>query len=253
MFDELARGAGETLRGAGYLMRNPRLWPWVIAPAVVAGIILVIALGWILSMLSAPIAAVAAFLPGEWLDRVFEIIAKIAVAVLGLSVFVSVASLIAGPFNEMLSEQIEARLTGEPSPGFNPLRFVVDVIVGIWHALRRVARYLLVMGLLLLVSAIIPVVGSILATVGSAYLTAQFAAYDAHDAVFARKRWRYRDKVEYLTKRRWRSLGFGGPIALLLLVPGANVVALAIGATAATLTVVDGDRAARGASRHTPR
>ncbi|MGE0872107.1 MAG: EI24 domain-containing protein [Kofleriaceae bacterium] len=252
MFGEVARGAGDTLRGAAYLARNPRLWPWVIAPAVVALVLLVIVAGWLLSVASAPIAAVSAWLPGEWLDNVLRIIATIIVAVLGVSVFVSVASLIAGPFNEMLSERVEARVTGAPSPPFSVLGFVVDLVVGITHAARRIVRYLILLALLLVV-ALVPAIGPVLATVGSAYVTAQFAAYDAHDAVFARKRWRYRDKVEYLRVRRWRSLGFGGPIALLLLVPGANVVALAIGATAATLTVIDEDRAARGASRRSPR
>lgn len=245
MFGELARGVRDGLRGARYLGRHPRLWIWVAAPAVIAVVILVFTITWILGLASAPIAATAAFMPGEWFETVLEMFATIVLAIASLTIFASVAAVIASPFNEILSESVEERETGVPGPRFNPLRFVWDLLVGMVHALRRVAVYLLAMLGLLLVGLVIPVVGTIVAMVGSAYATARFASYDSYDAVWSRRHWRYRDKTRYLRDHSARTLGLGAVVGVVLIVPGVNIIGLAIGATAATLRMIDAERVQR--------
>lgn len=235
MLGELLGGVYDGVRGIAYLATHPRLWTYVLAPALVAVVILVVALGAILGALSGPIAAVAAFLPGGWADNVLELLAGIVLAVLSLTIFVSLAALIAAPFNEMLSESIEECETGIPAPRFRIGRFLIDVVVGIAHAARRVVVYLVVMLGLLVLGFAVPVVGTAAAAVLGFIATARFASYDAFDAVWARRRLRYRAKIEYLREQRWRTLGLGAVIAALLVVPGLNVVGLSIGATAATL------------------
>jgi CysZ protein len=103
--------------------------------------------------------------------------------------------------------------------------------------------YLLLVLALLIVSAVIPVIGAIVAAALGAYVTASFAAYDAYDAIWARRRWRYADKVAYVKQRRWRAIGLGGVVAALMLVPGLNLVALSMGAAGATLAFLDDERA----------
>jgi uncharacterized protein involved in cysteine biosynthesis len=66
-------------------------------------------------------------------------------------------------------------------------------------------------------------------------MTARFAAYDAYDAVWARKGWSYRAKMAFLGRQRARTTGLGAAVALLLIVPVVNLVALSIGAAGATL------------------
>jgi len=102
--------------------------------------------------------------------------------------------------------------------------------------------YLVVMGGLLVLGVVVPVIGTIVATGGGALATARFASYDAYDAIWSRRHWRYRAKIEYLRMNRWRTLGLGAVIALLLVVPGLNLIALSIGATAATLRIVELER-----------
>ena len=247
MFGELARGVGDAFRGAGYLAGRPRLWIWVILPTVLAAILLALTVGWVLSLLSAPIAATSAWMPGEWADNVARVVVTIILTIASLSVLVSLSAVIAGPFNEMLSETIEEIETGVAGPPFRVLRLLVDIVVGMFHALRRVIRYLLTMLVLLLVSVVIPVVGTLVAAIGGAYVTAQFAAYDAHDAVFARRRFRYRAKMAYLRERRWRCLGLGAAVGLVLIVPVGNIIGLAIGAAGATLKIVDEGKAVAAA------
>lgn len=244
MVGDLVRGVYDGLRGAAYLAKSPRLWVWVIAPLVVAAVILVAVIGVTLSVLSAPITAVAAALPGTWADNVLQLLAGVVLFIASVSIFISVAALIAAPFNEMLSEAIEERVTGVPAPKFRFFRFLWDLLVGIAHAARRVFVYLVVMGMLLVVGIAVPVIGTLVATVLGAIATARFASYDAFDAVWARRRRTYRHKVEYLRAHRWRTLGMGGVVAVPLVVPGLNVIGLAIGATAATLRVIEQDRSA---------
>lgn len=244
MLGDLLRGVFDALRGAAYLVTHPRTWKFVIAPAIVAVILLVVAIGSVLGLLSGPIAALAAYLPGSWGDNVLRLLAGVALAMLSLVIFVSVASMVAGPFNEMLSESIEERETGVASPPFKLGPFLRDLVVGIVHAARRVAVYLVVMIVLLIVGIAVPVVGSLIAMILGAIATARFASYDAYDVVWSRHRLSYRDKISYMRNDRWRTLGLGAATSVLLIVPGLNVVGLAIGATGATLRRVADLRAA---------
>jgi CysZ protein len=225
----------DAMRGAVYLATHPRLGKFVIAPAIVAAILLVLAIGSALGLLGGPIATLAAFLPGSWADNVLRLLAGVILTVASAAIFVSVAALIAGPFNEMLSEAIEERETGVASPPFRLLAFLRDLVVGIVHAARRVAVYLVVMIVLLVIGVAVPVVGSVIAMVLGAIATARFASYDAYDAVWSRHRLRYREKIQYMRDDRWRTLGLGAITAVVLVVPGLNVIGLAIGATGATL------------------
>ena len=110
------------------------------------------------------------------------------------------------------------------------------------HAARRVFVYLVVMGVLLIVGVAVPGIGTVIAAVLGFIATARFASYDAFDAIWSRRRYRYRQKTGYLRDNRWRTLGLGAVCAVPLVVPGLNVIALAIGATAATLRVVEQER-----------
>jgi CysZ protein len=247
---EFLGGAYDGLRGALYLVVRPRLWIYVLLPAVVAAVILIVAVGSVLGMLSGPIAALSALLPGSWADNVITLLAGVALTILSFTLLISIAAIVAGPFNEMLSESIEEKETGAAPPPFKLLTFLRDAAVGLWHAIRRVVVYLVVMIALLVLGVAIPVVGSIVAAVLGAIATARFASYDAYDAIWSRRRLRYREKVAYMREHRWRTLGLGAIVSVLLIVPGLNVVGLAIGATGATLrslAVTRSERAARPA------
>jgi CysZ protein len=239
---ELVKGAYDGLRGAGYLARHPRLWVWVILPAIVAAMILIALVTAVTAALSPWIAAIAAYLPGSFADNVLAVLVWIVALIASFAIFVSVAALIAAPFNEELSESIEERETGVPGPKLRLWRFLIDLVIGLLHAARRVFIYLVTMGALLVLGLVVPVVGTAVAAVLGGIATARFASYDAFDAIWARRRYRYKQKTAYLRDNRWRTLGMGAVVAVLLLVPGLNVVGLAIGATAATLRVIDQER-----------
>ena len=211
---------------------------WVILPAILIGLVLVFTIGAILAVASPWIAAITSFIPGQWAERLIEIVAAIILAIASLSIVLSLAALIAGPFNEMLSEAIEERITGVPGAKFKLGHFLYDALIGAIHALRRITVYLFLMALLLLTGLIVPVIGTALAAIGGAILTARFASYDAYDAVYARRRMRYKAKMAALNANLSRSMGLGAVVSALLLVPGLNLLALSIGAAGATLASI---------------
>jgi CysZ protein len=211
---------------------------WVILPAILIGLVLFFTIAALLAVVSPWIAAITSFVPGQWAERLVEVVAAIVLGIASLSIVLSLAALIAGPFNEMLSEAIEERITGVPGAKFKLGHFLYDALIGAIHALRRITVYLFLMGLLLLTGLIVPVIGTALAAIGGAILTARFASYDAYDAVYARRRMRYKDKMAALNANLSRSMGLGAVVSALLLVPGLNLLALSIGAAGATLASI---------------
>lgn len=237
---EVSRGLGDVGKALDFLKSRPRLWKWLVMPALVTLLVLAgIVIG--VAALTDPLVTwVAAHVP-SWLETIVSWILRIVViAGVGMAamvVFVGVAGLIAGPFNEMLSEAVEEELLGKKGPPFAFGAFVKEALVGIAHALRRLATSLVWL-VLLFALGFVPVIGTIAAFVIGLYLAASGCAYDCYDAVLARRAMSYRDKQAFLAAHRQRSLGIGGAVAGMLLVPGLNLIALGVGATAATLALL---------------
>jgi CysZ protein len=234
---DLTRGMRDVGRGFGFLNQHPRLWGWIIAPAGVS-LLLLVALGIAIArVLSSVVASVAGWLP-SWLEGVaswgLSVLVIVALGAAAMFLFVTLAGLIAGPFCELLSEQVEAELTGHAAPPFSIVQFAADAVTGIAHALRRLLSAAIGAACLFLLS-MIPVAGTIAAVVIGGWFAARATAYDSYDAVLARRGLTYRDKLAFLDTHRSRTIGLGATVAALLLVPGVNLVALGIGAVGATL------------------
>lgn len=237
----LATGARDVARGFAFLKQHPRLWKYVVAPALVTLLLLVAIVAAALHAADSLVTWLAGHLPsflvdiGTWL---LWLVVLAALVVGALLVFVSVAGMVAGPFNELLSERVEQELTGTPAPRFSLAAFARGAAVGIAHSLRRLAVALITAGLVFALG-FIPVVGTIAALVIGFWLAARSTAYDCYDAVLARRELPYRDKLAYLRSHRSRTLGLGATVAAMLLVPGLNLLALGIGAIGATLAAHD--------------
>jgi CysZ protein len=241
---QLLRGAGDVGRGFRFLGANRRLWWWVVAPALVS-LVVIVAIIWTVLAVAAPLVA---FLSG-WAPDAFEsllggvlrLAITAALAVIGFLVYVSLTGLFAGPFCELLSEAVEERVTGRPSPPFSLFALVRGMATGVVHAARRLLVYLFSLLLVFVLGTFVPVIGHAIGAALGGYFAATTAAYDCYDAVFGRRLWRYRQKQEFLRRHRGRTLGLGAAVAGLLLVPFLNLVALGAGSTGATLAALDLD------------
>jgi len=238
---ELTKGLHDLGRGFDFVKRHPSLWKWIIAPSIVTLLLLVGAVMGIASLTEPLVTWVTSHLP-SFLESVAGVILTIIV-VIGLSlaallIFVSVAGMIAGPFNELLSEAVEERLTGKAAAPFSLAAFLRGAVLGLLHGLRRIVVALFGV-VLLFVLGLVPVIGQIAAFVVGLWLAGRSAAYDAFDAVLSRRELAYADKLAYLERHRSRTLGLGLAIAGMLLVPVVNVVVIGLGAVGATLAAHD--------------
>ncbi len=244
---QLVNGMQDVLRGLGALRAHAGLWKWVLAPAAVTLVLFVLLIAGVRHLIDPVVGWLASYLP-SWLagsiaSSVLTTMVVVALSIGALFVFVAVAGMIAGPFNELLSEELEARLTGRPGAPFAFGAFVRGFLAGIAHGLRRLMVSLL--GLVLVFAlGLVPVIGTIVALILGGWIAARGAAYDSYDAVLARRMLSYRAKLAYLADHRGRSLGLGAAVAGMLLVPGVNLVALGLGAAGATIAALELEAAA---------
>jgi CysZ protein len=242
---ELVKGVGDLARGFRFLSANPRLWGWVIAPAIITLLVIAAVIWGVLSVTDPAVTWVAERLPSwlqGWVGGLLRALVIVGLSVGGFLVFVTLAGLVAGPFCELLSEAVEERVTGVAGPGFSLSALVRGLVVGAIHAMRRLFLYLFTIALVFVLGSVIPLVGPALALALGAYFTATSAAYDCFDAVLGRRLWPYRDKIRFLRAHRARTFGLGAGVAGLLLVPVVNLAALGVGAVGATLAVLDLER-----------
>jgi len=232
-----AHGANDVMRGYRFLMANPRLWGWVIAPALVTLVLLVAAIFGVLSVAGPLVDWVTGWMPDAvqgWISGLVWVLVVVALGFGAILIFAQVAGVVAGPFNELLSEAVEARLTGVAAARFAPGSFARDAMLGVLHGLRRLVVFVLgALGLFAI--ALVPVVGTLVAAAIGFWLAARGAAYDCYDAVLARRGLSYEVKLAYLARHRRRTFSLGATVAGMMLVPGLNLVALGLGAAGATL------------------
>jgi CysZ protein len=207
---DFLRGLGHGLTGIGLVVTRRRLWPLVALPFFIAVAIFI----------GAFVAAMQLLGLG-W---------ALAIPVLGVFLFLPVASLVAAPFNEAIAETVETLRTGREPPPFSAGRLLADLGRAVAHESRKILRWLLLSAAVLALSLLVPVVGPIIGVAGGAYVAARFAAYDALDATLSRWGWSYERKTTFLRQRRALCLGLGAVVAALLLVPVVNAIAMPVGA-----------------------
>lgn len=241
MIGDFSRGVEHGLAGAKLVLGWPRLWPLVILPFLLSLAALAGAVALALGLRDRWLDALPAW---AWLQTAATVLSWILLPIVAYFLFLPLASLIAAPFNEAIAERIEEHVTGRPGPPFSLARLLRELALTLVHETRKFVRWLLLAVGVLFVS-LVPVAGPILAVVGGGYLAARFAAWDALDATFSRWGWSYAQKIAFLRARRSLSLGLGTVVALLLVVPVVNALAMPIGAAGGALLAIDATRAAR--------
>jgi CysZ protein len=238
---ELARGASDVSKGIAVLREHPDLWKWLLAPAAMSLALLVALIALIVHFVDPLVASVVGHLPhvlASLAGTLLAIIVVVLMAAGGLLVFVALAGVVSGPFNEMLSERIEARLRGHAVPPFVLRQFMREASLGVAHGLRRLVVAALAT-ILVFAIGMIPGVGTIAALVLGFWFASRATAYDCYDAVLARRGLAYRAKLAYLADHRSRTFGLGATVTAMLFVPGLNLIALGLGAAGATTAMTD--------------
>lgn len=223
-------GARYAVRGARILAAHPRLWGYVFAPialmigafALGAGLILWLVplatgLLWVPGPESAPLT-VTMYAVALWTVRI------VLVGALLLALYLT-AGLVATPFNDRLSEQIERRILRTTTDEVLFRQFVRDLFWSVAHSALSLAVYLAVMGVLLLLN-LLPGVGSAVSFVVGALVSAMFFTRESMDGSLSRRRMGYVAKWRTVAGIWPYALGFGGVVSLAMWLPLLNFLVL---------------------------
>ncbi|MBY6064762.1 sulfate transporter CysZ [Pseudidiomarina sediminum] len=183
------------------------------------------------------VADFMAWLPAwlYWLEVILWPLIIVAVLLLFAMTFTSVANIIASPFNSLLAEKVEARLTGIPAPDTGLTGLIKDIPRTLGREFQKIIYFLpRSLGFFLLL-LFLPVIGQVLWLLwGGWMMTIQYAdyAFDNHKVPF-------RDMRQSLYQHQGKSLTFGVVVAFLASVPIINLLMIPIAVCGSTAMWVD--------------
>lgn len=220
---DLRTGFAYIGKGFHFFGKHRRLWWYAIIPTMINILVLVGLLfllfhyfgdltGWIFENGGDEIAH-PSFWAKAWhyilfgLIYIVKVILFIILLLILLIVAFIFAMIIAGPFNDALSEKVEQMVSGKEIP-FSWRSFVKSV----WRSIiteSQKALFFLLIPIVLLLLNLIPVVGSAACII----LTAIFASFDIgfnfFDLPMARRLWSFSRRMKVGWKYRYQLTGFG--------------------------------------------
>jgi CysZ protein len=149
--------------------------------------------------------------------------------------FTPIANVIAAPFNALLSEKIEIKLTGKAVS--SSISFVAMVKMSVLSQLGKLL-YIALWSLALLLFSLVPVINLIAPLLwvifGSWLLSLEYLDYPMgnHDLEFSTQK-------QMLAQRRGLALGFGGSVMVLTSIPLINFIVMPVAVAGATLLYVE--------------
>lgn len=232
-------GAGYFFRGVSLAMQ-PGTRRFVIIPLLINILLFGAAFGYTLTQLDDWINGWLSSLPGwlDWLSYLLWPLLAIALLVILSYFFSTIANWIAAPFNGLLAEHLEAKLTGEAPPDAGIAAIIKD-LPRIMHREWVKLKYYLPKALGLLILLWIPMVGQTLGPVlwflfSAWMMTIQYVDYpfDNHKIPFNTMR-------DALKERRGKSLSFGSLVMLCTMTPILNLFVMPVAVCGATAMWVD--------------
>ncbi|WP_277962945.1 sulfate transporter CysZ [Pseudomonas sp. RIT-To-2] len=173
----------------------------------------------------------------SWLSFLSYILWPLFVALVVLMVFFCftlVANIVSAPFNSFLAEKVEVVVRGKDDfPPFKWSELSREVPRTLNREMRKLG-YFLPRTLALFVLSLIPVVNVIAAPLwllfGVWMMAIQYIDYPADNHKMS-----WPDMLAWLRQKRWQSLGFGGIVYLVLLIPVVNLLMMPAAVAGATL------------------
>lgn len=175
----------------------------------------------------------------RFLHGFVELLAAVVLVIAGTLAVLMLTNLIAAPFNDALSEEVERLATGrEPAP-FSLSRLLADMVRTIRVELTKLLVYLLVMVPLFVLSLAVPVVGQVVYTVFGFVFTAMYFAIDYVDWPASRRALGVRYRANMARRYFPAMFGFGSAVWLLLLVPILNLFLMPAAVAGGTLLYLE--------------
>ncbi len=173
------------------------------------------------------------------LNYLVIIAAVLVIMVLVFFTFAVFGSLIASPFNDILSERTELILTGEkPGDAFKWRVFWQDTLRTLVSESKKIAIFVVGM-LVLLLLHLMPVLGTALYPFLSVAWTALFLVLEYNGYVFSRKRFTFGEQRRVVFKHAALMSGFGLGIFCVLAIPFMQFICIPLGVVGAVRLLYD--------------
>lgn len=173
-----------------------------------------------------------------WLRYIVYILAVITILIIYYFTFNLFAGLIAAPFNGILSEKVEAMLTGEKLADSSMLELLKDTPRMMRREWQKVV-YSIPRFLGLVILGFIPGLGQTVVPILFFIFTAWMVAIQYCDYPFDNHRISFHQMRADLADKRILNLSFGGLISLFTFVPFLNFIIIPIAVCGATALWVD--------------
>ena len=229
------------LRAVRYVLGHPSLIPFASLP-LMANMVVLFALVFVLG----PHAAhwVDSVLPREgWKHVLFSIPLQIVAWGLALAigaVFVNLfGTLIASPFNDILSgrvESLEGRLPADRILSWG--QAVARIGLVLIDELKKWTVYLAVMAALLPL-VLIPVAGHLAFTLLGSLVTFWFLGFEYLDYCFTRRHMHFAERRTFCWRNKTAIIGLGAAVTTATMIPFANFVVMPLAVVGATLLFLD--------------
>ncbi|WP_230467389.1 EI24 domain-containing protein [Lujinxingia vulgaris] len=229
------------LKAMRFIAAHPKMWPWMIIPALINLVLFVITavalamnapelLGWLWAQPEA-----------TWLKVVwYVVLAVVLLASVVLSYFavLMVAGVIASPFNDQLSVITERELRGTVADARDGESMISGIMRSIVISLVTLLAYLACI-IPLLFLHLIPGLGSLLNTVLGTAVSAIFLAFEYSDAALDRQGFSLKEKIARVRAHLDLAGGFGVGSALLMLIPLVNLLVMPVAVVGGTMLGIE--------------
>jgi len=168
-----------------------------------------------------------------------EVLVSAVVWITSLVVVVALSNVIAAPFNDALSEEVEKIETCAEGVPFSFAAILRDTGRTIYLEVYKLLVYFGIMGPLLCCSFMVPGFGQAAYSVVGFVFTSLYLAIDYIDWPACRRNKKSGYRWEFIKRRFSAALGFGTGVFFLLFIPGVNLFFMPAAVAGGTLLFLD--------------
>ncbi|WP_312952207.1 sulfate transporter CysZ [Superficieibacter sp.] len=222
------------------LISLPGIRRYVFMPLLINVLLMGGAFWWLFTRLDTWIPALLSYVPDwlQWLSYVIWPLAVISILLVFGYLFSTLTNWIAAPFNGLLAEQLEARLTGATPPDGGIMGIMKDLPRIMKREWQKLAWYL-PRAVLLLILYFIPGVGQTVAPILWFLFSAWMMSIQYCDYPFDNHKVPFRTMRGALRTRKMTNMQFGMIVNLFTMIPVLNLFIMPVAVCGATALWVD--------------
>jgi len=219
------------------LIKQKGIRRFVFIPLIINALLFSFAFYFVYKELDIYMNNIMAWLPNwlNWLSVILWPLAVVTLLVIFSFIFSTVANWLAAPFNGLLSEKVEAILSGQPAPKGNMFDIVKDIPRTLDREWKKLSYYLPRAIGFFIILWILPVFGQVIWFLFIAWMMAiQYKDYpfDNHKVPFNQMK-------QVLKQNQSVSYSFGITVAVFSMIPIVNLVVMPVAICGATALWVD--------------